>query len=178
MNGRWCVRCSRKGPTPYLRQRWPAIRQMLRAIDRPWRVLDLGCGTGRNLGWLPEQGRVEIEGLGIDLAINLPGIGIPTVLGTERWPVYSSTVDVVLANYVFMFLSPKERKQVLQELTRVTHTGSYLMIELYPAKDSQTPTDKDCAWLLEKLIKDLRKQWLVIHRVKNRCLLRRWKYDS
>jgi len=42
MNDRWCVRCGRTDPTPYLRK---YARLLLGKAGN--RVLDLGCGNGK-----------------------------------------------------------------------------------------------------------------------------------
>ena len=72
-------------------------------------------------------------------------------LGIDPLPVNDHTIDIVLANYVFMFLSPEERGQVFQELRRVKTGVCRIMVELYPAKDSYTPDEKSMSELQQEL---------------------------
>ena len=49
LNDRWCIRCGRSTATPYL-------RQYAKLFPSKGRVLDIGCGNGRNTRFM--------EGLG------------------------------------------------------------------------------------------------------------------
>ena len=97
------------------------------------------------------------------------------ILGESPMPVFSKTVGVVLANYVMMFLKPKQQVQVLKEIDRIVARGGWLVIEYYPAKDSWCPTDEDAAKMQERHISFLMRRigWEVVKSLKHRALLRK-----
>jgi len=49
LNDRWCIRCGRKTPTPYL-------AKVLKLFSKKGMVLDIGCGNGRNSVFMTDQG--------------------------------------------------------------------------------------------------------------------------
>ena len=65
-----------------------------------------------------------------------PDYGIAMTLGEDKMPVPDKSVDIILANYVLMFLNYREFNQVMDEIKRIAAPGAYLMYELYAAKDS------------------------------------------
>jgi SAM-dependent methyltransferase len=154
MNDRWCVRCGRQGPTPFLKKHWPKLvgsDNRAFTIDpelaATFSVLDIGCGNGRNIKFLQSLGFTDTVAL--DMATDF---GFKITLGKDRFPVFSESADIVLANYVMMFLDKKERQQVMREIDRVMRTDSAVMFELYPAKDSYAKTDAECAQLQDDII--------------------------
>lgn len=170
MNERWCVRCGREGATPFLRTRWkdmltPIYGQPAKEIQNTG-IMDIGCGNGRNLRYLHEKGFRNT--VGFDMVNDC---GYQIALGKEKFPLLNGSVSVILANYVFMFLSAAERHQVIKEIKRVASWRCRIMVELYPAKDSETPTDEDCTRLQNKLIEEL--GWKVIVNNKHRFIVGR-----
>ena len=77
--------------------------------------------------------------------------GYKITLGVDRFPLFRNSVDIVLANYVFMFLTDKETARVLKEIKRVAKSGCKLVVELYPAKDSYVRDDIEAEVLLEDI---------------------------
>lgn len=154
MNGRWCVRCNKTDPTPYLRK-W-AYKLMWHEHEQ---VVDLGCGNGRNSYYLlNEDPTLKLVALDMsctnNMAYKLPYGDVTVtdefVLGEDRIPLKAKTADIILANYSLMFLDvDTELQQVLREITRVAAPMCRLMIELYPAKDSVCPDAKRCLGLLK-----------------------------
>ena len=94
-------------------------------------IVDIGCGNGRNSKFLKEMGYSNV--VAFDMADDY---GYKMVLGEERFPLLSESADVILANYVLMFLDKKERRNVISEINRIAKPGCNIMMELYPAKDS------------------------------------------
>jgi SAM-dependent methyltransferase len=142
LNDRYCVRCGRTSPTPYL------TKHINLFGDAEKVVLDLGCGNGRNTNFLRKKGFQVIP---VDMVNDF---GSVHRLGVDRLPARDSSVDIILANYVFMFLNKKERRQLIGEIKRVAASGCIIMVELYAAKDSETPT-KEASIKLQRELFDV-----------------------
>ena len=80
MNGKWCVRCGKNVPTPYLR---------------------------KNTKLFPQNGNVDP----IDMAVDF---GIKCILGEN--PLPNKKYDILLANYILMFLDEGTRYKVMEEM--------------------------------------------------------------
>lgn len=117
--------------------------QILRGnIASPMRVLDAGCGYGRNLVYLLREG-CEIFGLDADvdaighvralaaeLAPELPGENF-RVGAIEQMPFVDGFVDVVICNSVLHFARNDEHfLAMLTELWRVLRPGGMLFCRL------------------------------------------------
>ena len=140
LNDRWCVRCGKTSPTPFLKKSLKFIED-----KKLGSVVDIGCGNGRNTLFLRQEGFQNVTPLDMK-----PDFGIPITLGKDAFPVKSA--DVILANYVLMFLSLKERKQIYREIKRIASHGCTFIYELYPAKDSYCLTKEDMLALGEEII--------------------------
>jgi len=172
MNERWCVRCHKPDATPFLKKVYDKhIASLVKSC--PWSFkrtcVDLGCGNGRNTKFMREQG---FEVIPIDhAATNIEGHR-DIVLGESELPVFSKSVSIILANYVMMFLKPKQQSQVLREIDRIADKGCWLVLEYYPAKDSwchdaQSALEmqkRHTAWFVGK-------DWQVVKDLKHRLLL-------
>jgi SAM-dependent methyltransferase len=151
LNDRWCVRCGKTDPTPYLRDHWKKLTPDDWFNDASvLRVLDIGCGNGRNVKFLGSQGFRNT--LALDMANDY---GFKITLGEDKFPMYDENVEVVLANYVFMFLSPKELNKTVKEIKRVAAPGCTIMVELYPAKDSYVKTEAEMPAFQQELFDQL-----------------------
>jgi len=152
LNERWCVRCGRgDGPTPYLR------KYLHKLVHNPnvhsdWfketdlGIMDIGCGNGRNVKYLHSIGYKN--NVAFDMCNDY---GYKITLGEERIPLLDHTVDIILANYVLMFLNSKEQNQVIGELQRVAKKDCRIMVELYAAKDSFAKTEDAMVKMQKKL---------------------------
>ena len=184
LNERWCVRCGRTGPTPYLRKhvsgmmRWalfvrdtPGARcnSVLKSDGAVVRVLDIGCGNGRNSDYMKNAYGCTV--FPVDMVTNRSDV-VNAVLGASRLPDSICDIDIVLANYVFMFLDPEERRQLVHELLRVTKPGSVFVIELYSAVDSYCKTPDALQAMKAELLTALL-PWQKISLCKERFIVRR-----
>jgi SAM-dependent methyltransferase len=89
------------------------------------RVLDVACGNGRNSRWL---GRRGYQVTAVDRA---PQYRPATIWEAgQQLPGHSSSYDLVLLQYVAMFLSPRELKHLGAEICRVLEPGGLLVVEL------------------------------------------------
>lgn len=175
MNERWCVRCHKQDATPFLREVFDKVNKWNAEVCAKTCV-DIGCGNGRNTEWMRSRG---YEVIPLDHAAGCEGYR-DVVLGESPMPVFSKTVGVILANYVLMFLKPKQQMQVLKEIDRIAAPGAWLVIEYYPAKDSWAPTQEDAVKMQDRHLDWLEKKgWQVAKDLKNRALLRKpWKHEG
>ena len=124
VNDKWCVRCGKTTPTPYLQKNISLLQTEGKT------VVDVGCGNGRNTIFMRDQGFRVVP---LDMCNSL---GEDMTLGKDKFPLEDNSVDIILSNYVMMFLDEDERDQVIEEMKRVAKFGCKIMLELYPAKDS------------------------------------------
>ena len=164
LNDRWCVRCGRTGPTPYLKTHF---KRLIDGNSTKAAILDLGCGNGRNSQFFRDSGFTNV------VAIDMVGdYGTPYILGQYPLPLFDGTVDIILANYVFMFLDAGERDLVCCDLRRAARPWCKMMVELYAAKDSHTPDDKVMEDLKQELLKKF-SSWHVMRSSKGRFIIQR-----
>ena len=53
--------------------------------------------------------------------------------------IVNKSIDVILLNYVLMFMEPREIRRLVGEIKRVARGGCRIMVEMYPAKKSHMP---------------------------------------
>ena len=151
LNDRWCIRCGRKTPTPYL-------AKVLKLFSKKGMVLDIGCGNGRNSVFMTDQG-YNVKS--IDMANDF---GNKIILGKDTLP--DGPFQIILANYIFMFLDELERSQLFREIQRISEFGTIFVIEMYPAKDAYSyDFDEIIDYFLENGWKKLRKS-------RDKCVLK------
>lgn len=161
--GRCQVTCGRDTPSPYLVKQWDNLLD--RRLMEGMRALDLGCGGGRNTRFLKSKG-LEVE----DIDVCHPDSKHRYNLGTDIIPVKAGSVDLILLNYVLMFLTEGEMAHLAEEVRRVAKMGCIIVIEMYPAKDSHFRTEDLCekGILMFKRFLLPYQNWKTIHRVKLR----------
>lgn len=169
MNERWCVRCGRTTPNPFVVQNLKYLfgdRSLLADVHEDWRdyaVLDIGCGNGRNINAFKKLGCKNV--VGFDMAGDG---GHPFTLGKRPMPIFNGSTDIILANYVFMFLNKEERAQVIRDIKRIAKLDCRIVVELYPAKDSFAKTDEEARAMLVDLFNQLGWQKLVFNNAKGK----------
>lgn len=153
MNDRWCVRCGRTAPTPYLKRN-------LKHLPKTGRVLDIGCGNGRNSKFMVAQGYT------VDSIDMVGDFGKKCMLGEDPLPKRYK-YDILLANYVLMFLDNRAYEKTIAEMLKVAKVRSWVMIEMYPAKDAY-------AYHMPHVIHPFEEEGFEAFRQsKDRCILRR-----
>ena len=171
--GRYQVTCGREMPSPYLVKQWD--KTLKQRLANGARAVDLGCGNGRNSKFLRSKGlRVE----GFDACLEEQNKRV--VLGKDVVPVKANSVDLILLNYVLMFLSEAEMVQLAGEVGRIAKRGCVVVIEMYPAKDSHDTTNEMCevAMTMFKRFLLRSQSWEPIHETKMRQILERTEEDA
>lgn len=175
MNGRWCVRCGRKGMTPALRDWLKHLKTLLDDRDASsLTVVDVGCGNGRNMNGLLQLGFDENKMKGYDMCPNAGSAAVKLTLGHDDFPEPDASVDMFLANYILMFLDDAEIDKVISEINRTAAAGAVVMVELYPAKDSRIKTKKEMLDFQDDLIKRFmlsQGDWTVPRRVQGKFIM-------
>lgn len=120
-------------------------RGLLGTLDGA-RVLDIGCGGGRNSRWFAEQGAV-VEG--IDLAAplldavrpTLPDTVTLTALDVLRDPLPAGPFDVVYDSGCFHHLAPHRRITYVERVLPTVRPGGRFGIVTFAADRVDSPTD-------------------------------------
>jgi len=137
-DGRPVVRTGCNRASPFLRS---VLLDISRGLDlarivyqRKPTAIDLGCGFGRNSRYLRDNCWVEV--LSFD---RCPDYGICLELGGEL-PVFTGCVDLVLFQFVAMFLGGMALEKTLLEIHRVAAPGCLAVMEVAAVKNCLTPT--------------------------------------
>lgn len=154
---RWCIRCNRNKPTPYIDRSFKYFKDT---------ILDIGCGNGRNSRFLIDEGYNVIS---FDMVDDYP-YAIKLILGHDIFPLENNSIKTVLANYVFMFLSKEELDFTISEIKRVMDKEGVLIAELYPAKDSYYPSEESILELQRYIINEF--DWVILRNSKCRFTLK------
>ena len=110
------------------------------------RVLDIGCGSGRNSRWFAEQG-ATVEG--IDLAAplldsvrpSMPASVNLTASDILRDPLPAGQFDLVYDSGCFHHLAPHRRITYLERVLPAVRAGGRFGIVTFAAGRVETPTD-------------------------------------
>lgn len=112
------------------------------------RVLDIGCGGGRNSRWFAQYG-ASVEG--IDLAEPLldrvrpemPSTVTLTALDVLRDPLPAGQFDVVYDSGCFHHIAPHRRITYLERVLPMVRPGGRFGIVTFAAERMETPTDNE-----------------------------------
>jgi SAM-dependent methyltransferase len=108
------------------------LREFVRAacpgVPGSYRVLDIGCGFGRNLTWLREDG---YDAVGLEISQPTAAIaeaaGLP-VIGLEQFRSRHEMFDLLLFSHVIEHLAPATALQVMDSyLDRLKPAGHVLI---------------------------------------------------
>jgi SAM-dependent methyltransferase len=107
---------------------WPCVRQFLTALPCAARVLDIGCGNGKNMNVRPQLQTIGIESSSALCAV-CRDRGLDVVCGDARaLPFRTGTFDAVMMIAVLHHLPPSEHIGVLCEIRRVLSDGGIALI--------------------------------------------------
>lgn len=150
------IRINNNEPTPYLRSKVKSLKYSHKIKF----AVDLVCGNGRNSKYLKSLG------YNVGAVDKFPIYGSKLDLGSEEIKLKKKP-DLILCNYVFCFLSPKERRHLAKEINRISKVNTYLIVELYPAKQGYSYNTKEIKKLFPNDV------WKTGHIVKDRFILQR-----
>ena len=111
-------------------------------LSQGMKVLDIGCGTGKQLASYQEMGA---ELVGIDLSAQMLGVAKDNLVGEAglvngdalRLPFRGATFDLVIASLFLHQLNSQEGTVVLEEARRVLQPeGQLLLIDFHPAANN------------------------------------------
>jgi SAM-dependent methyltransferase len=167
MKGVKSVRCAgATKPTPFLSKN---IAALIGGRDHLLEAVDLGCGNGRNSDFLKSHGMMVYS---FDTK---PDYGLAVHLGHEDIPVHAKSMDVVLANYIFMFLTKPQINHLLNEINRVAKDGCRVLVEMEDVKQGEW-AGEDATAELEALVKTglMEKHFCVVKENKHRFIMQKY----
>jgi ubiquinone/menaquinone biosynthesis C-methylase UbiE len=128
---RICPQCSNKARSDYIRF---FINKFINEINLDNRIIDLGCGRGRNLYYLNNLGFKNLTA--IDLfkfkELNTNKINFINADLNKSIPIYNRKFDIILCNYLLMFINNKDR--LISEINRISNQNCFCIVELNPKK--------------------------------------------
>ncbi|NIV32248.1 MAG: methyltransferase domain-containing protein [Anaerolineae bacterium] len=147
-----------KAATPYLRK-WMATL----SGDHPKKslCLDIGCGNLRNTALALEHGFRVLPIDHHDDAV------VQKDVGNEPLPVKDGRGDLILLQFMLMFLTPKERTHLYSEVNRVAAPGAHVVIELEDVKSAVAPSS------IKAVLKGMGQGWEVVNQGKKNCILKK-----
>ena len=107
---------------------WPHVRHFLDSLPTNSKVLDIGCGNGKNMSY-----RQDLQLYGLEHSQSLTDIcvqrGLKVQQGDARkLPFEDSTFDAIIMIAVIHHINPEEHIQVLNEIQRVLIPGGKCLI--------------------------------------------------
>lgn len=119
---------------PFEKFRYPRLRRMM-CGDLKGRVLEAGVGTGKNLGYYPQEANVT----GVDLSRGMLDRAAERarrarcrvelrVMDVTRLPFADRTFDACVASYMLCVMPDEQQASALKEMLRVTRPGGEVRI--------------------------------------------------
>jgi tRNA (uracil-5-)-methyltransferase TRM9 len=107
---------------------WPHVKQFLDGIQPNSRVLDIGCGNGKNMLY-----RTDLQMIGLEYSEELCKICVDrklsVVQGDARClPFPDNSFDAIIMIAVIHHINPEEHIATLNEIKRVLKTGGTCLI--------------------------------------------------
>lgn len=100
-------------------------------LNKNMSILDVGCGHGRHLNLFYNLGFRKLTGIDIVNRSNLSRrynyLKFDIREEFAREPLLQEKYDIVLCNFVLMFISPAQQMKVIAQLLEVTN--KYLLLE-------------------------------------------------
>lgn len=126
MDLRICPQCSGSSRSDYLRF---FILHYINEISIDDKIIDLGCGKGRNIYYLREFGLKNITGIDINKFKEIDTSKIQFIQADleKKIPV-NDKYNIILCNYLFMFI--KDKENLVNEINRISDCNSFCIVEL------------------------------------------------
>jgi methionine biosynthesis protein MetW len=107
---------------------WPGVRQFLDSLPSNSKVLDIGCGNGKNMLY-----RKDVQMYGLEHSKSLTDIclkrGLNVVQGdAHTLPFENESFDAIIMIAVIHHINPKEHVEILKEIQRVLRPGGKCLI--------------------------------------------------
>ena len=107
---------------------WPCVKKFLDILPPNSKVLDIGCGNGKNMTY-----RTDIQMYGLEKSQALCNIcaakGLKVVQGDAlKLPFEDNSFDAIIMIAVIHHIHPEQHKQVLQEIKRVLKPSGKCLI--------------------------------------------------
>jgi tRNA (uracil-5-)-methyltransferase TRM9 len=107
---------------------WPGVQVFLDSLKTNSKVLDIGCGNGKNMLY-----RDDLDMIGLEYSKGLCDICksrlLPVVQGDARsLPFQDNTFDAIIMIAVIHHIIPDEHHKVLSEIQRVLRPGGICLI--------------------------------------------------
>jgi SAM-dependent methyltransferase len=107
---------------------WPHVKQFLDSLPSNSKVLDIGCGNGKNMNY-----RTDLQMFGVEHSQALTDICLRQDLRVVRGdarniPFKNESFDAIIMIAVIHHINPSEHFQVLQEIERLLVPGGKCLI--------------------------------------------------
>lgn len=187
------TRCHTRKPSPYLKKVWPmfvedafgtcdghnadnrrlntaAYKQRISDLDL--RVVDIGGGNGRNILYLQRKGFTRCTLLDAKGDYGVCWDVWERV--KDPLPFVDGYADVILLQYVMMFLPDYVRTRLLEQIKRIASAGCFLVCELQwlPTNENSHARTPNDAMILANEIRD-QLGWDIVHDSKYRFVARK-----
>ena len=134
----WLLKTKSFLADPWQRRISPQHQWLLKVVRRlkPESILEVGCGFGRNLKFLADNGIPANRLTGVDISpVLLAQARLPRSVhlikgNVLQLPFSSYSFDLVFTHGLLMHLSPRQLSQALSELTRVSQKHLILIEEI------------------------------------------------
>ena len=136
----WRIKANSFLTDPWQKRLFPQHQWLWQTIKtlKPNSILEAGCGFGRNLRWLVNQGINPAKLTGIDISprlLSLAGKQLPKTVRLRltnvlKLPFRDKQFDLVFTHGLLMHLSPRQLPKALSELIRVSQKHLILIEEI------------------------------------------------
>ena len=120
------------------------LEPLCRHIPERSKILDLGCGSGRDLLWLTERGH---DGLGFERSFGLAAIaakktGCPLIVGDfESFDFSRFFMDALLLVGALVHVQPNRFQGVLQNVLAAVRPDGYVLLTLKEGSGTRVARD-------------------------------------